>query len=83
MTATLATPSTSTKFSGKTKLFINNEWCDASDGGTFETYNPATGETIAKVAHATKQDVDSAVKAARKALEKVPGGEWMPEIAAS
>ena len=72
MTATLTTPPTATTFSGKTKLFINNEWCDASDGGTFETYNPATGETIAKVAHATKHDVDLAVNAARKALDKGP-----------
>ncbi len=74
MTATLASPPTATKFSGTTKLFINNEWCDAADGGTFETYNPATGEVIAEVAHATSQDVDSAVKAARKALEQGPWG---------
>ena len=73
MSAALATPPTATKFSGNTKLFINGEWTNSSDGATFDTYNPATGETIAKVAHATKEDVDRAVKSARKALEK---GAW-------
>ena len=48
-----------------TKLFINNEWVDPVDGGEFETYNPATGEVIAKVAAAGPADVDKAVKAAR------------------
>ncbi|MCX7408661.1 MAG: aldehyde dehydrogenase family protein [Planctomycetota bacterium] len=73
MSAALASPPTATKFSGNTKLFINGEWTNSSDGATFDTYNPATGETIAKVAHATKEDVDRAVKSARKALEK---GAW-------
>jgi aldehyde dehydrogenase (NAD+) len=56
----------------QTRLMINNEWVDASDGGTFETLNPATGEVLAKVAHATAKDVDMAVKCARKALETGP-----------
>ena len=56
----------------QTRLMINNEWVDSSDGSTFETLNPATGETIAKVAHATAKDVDMAVKAARRAVETGP-----------
>ena len=75
MSAALASPPTATKFSGNTKLFINGEWANSSDGATFDTYNPSTGETIAKVAHATKDDVDRAVKSARKALEKGPWGK--------
>src|SRR5215468_9320925 len=51
------------------KLFIDNEWVDPVDGGEFETLNPATGATIAKIAAAGKADVDRAVKAARRALE--------------
>ena len=51
----------------QTRLMINNEWVNASDGGTFDTLNPATGEVVAKVAHATAKDVDSAVRVARKA----------------
>lgn len=45
-------------------LFINGEWVPASDGGTFVTTNPATGETLATCAEATSEDVDAAVKAA-------------------
>jgi aldehyde dehydrogenase (NAD+) len=56
----------------ETRLFINNEFVDAADRGTFETVNPATGEVIAKVAAAGPADVDRAVKAARAALESGP-----------
>ena len=45
-------------------LYINGTFRPASDGGTFDTYNPATGEKLASCAEATKQDVDDAVKAA-------------------
>jgi aldehyde dehydrogenase (NAD+) len=56
----------------ETRLFINNDWVAPADGGTFDTYNPATGEVIAKVAAASASDVDRAVKAARAALESGP-----------
>ena len=49
-------------------LFINGEFVPASDGGTFDTINPATSERIATCAEATKEDVDAAVKAAWKAF---------------
>ncbi len=55
-----------------TKLFIDNAWVDPAEGGSFETFNPATGEPIARVAAATAADVDRAVKAARRALESGP-----------
>jgi len=55
-----------------TKLFIDNQWVNSSDGGEFETINPATGEVLAKVAAGSAADVDRAVKAARKALESGP-----------
>jgi len=58
----------------ETRLFINNQWVDPGQGGTFDTYNPATGEVIAKVAAASAADVDRAVKAARAALESGPWG---------
>ena len=56
----------------QTKLLIDNRWVDPVEGGTFDTYNPATGEVIAKVAAAGSADVDKAVKAARRALEAGP-----------
>jgi aldehyde dehydrogenase (NAD+) len=58
-----------------TKLLIDNKWVDAADGKTFDTYNPATGDVIGKVAAGTAVDVDKAVKAARKALESGPWGK--------
>ena len=51
----------------RSRLWIGNEWSDAEDGGTFATVNPATGETIAEVAHAKEADVDRAVASAREA----------------
>jgi aldehyde dehydrogenase (NAD+) len=56
----------------ETRLFINNKWVEPADGKTFDTYNPATGEVIAKVAAASAADVDKAVKAARHALDAGP-----------
>ncbi|KAL4710934.1 hypothetical protein ACJJTC_017899, partial [Scirpophaga incertulas] len=57
-----------------TGLFINNEWVKSSDGRTFKTENPATGEVIAEVQQAGKVDVDKAVKAAKDAFEH--GSPW-------
>jgi aldehyde dehydrogenase (NAD+) len=56
----------------ETRLFINNDWVEPVEGKTFDTYNPATGEVVAKVAAAGAADVDKAVKAARRALESGP-----------
>jgi aldehyde dehydrogenase (NAD+) len=53
-------------------LLIGGEWVESADGRTLETIDPATGETIAQVAHAGADDVDRAVKAAAAALE----GPW-------
>ncbi|MDR2929910.1 MAG: aldehyde dehydrogenase family protein [Propionibacteriaceae bacterium] len=50
-------------------LFINGHWTSASDGGTFESTCPATGDRLATCAEATKQDVDRAVDAAWAAFE--------------
>ena len=32
----------------QTRLLIDNQWVDPVEGGTFETYNPAMGEVIAR-----------------------------------
>ena len=49
------------KLQEKYGLFINGEFRDASDGGTFETFCPANGEKLATCAEATKEDVDALV----------------------
>jgi aldehyde dehydrogenase (NAD+) len=57
---------------GKKKLFINGEFVESKSQKTFETYNPATGEVLAHVYEAGKEDIDLAVKAARKAFDEGP-----------
>ncbi|MEU7998294.1 aldehyde dehydrogenase family protein [Micromonospora sp. NPDC049060] len=54
-------------------LFVDGEFVDPTDGGTFKTVNPASEEVLAEVAEAGAQDVDRAVRAARQAYEKVWG----------
>ena len=59
-------------------LFIGGELVDPKSGRWFETINPATEETLAGVAEAGAEDVDLAVRAARKAStkwRKLPGSE--------
>ena len=56
----------------QTKMLIGGKWCDSVSGETFETFHPATEEKIADIARANAQDVDRAVKAARKAFEEGP-----------
>jgi phenylacetaldehyde dehydrogenase len=60
------------------KMLIGGKWVDAVSGKTFETYNPATGEVLARVAEGDKADIDLAVKAARKAFESGPWPEMSP-----
>jgi len=55
------------------KLFIGGRWVESSGGKTFATYDPATGDELAKVAEANGEDVDRAVAAARKSFER---GDW-------
>ena len=57
----------------KTQLLIGGTWRDASDQGTYRDTNPATGAPIADVADATRDDVDAAVAAARRAFDT---GKW-------
>ncbi|MEG3634714.1 aldehyde dehydrogenase family protein [Micromonospora palythoicola] len=54
-------------------LFINGEFVDPADGGSFKSINPASEEVLAEIAEGGAQDVDRAVRAARKAYEKVWG----------
>ena len=57
-------------------LFINNKWVKPASKQYIESINPATSKPLARVAAANSEDVDKAVKAARKAFEswgKTPG----------
>lgn len=50
-------------------LFIGGKFVDSS-GSTFDTISPSTEKKITTVSHATEDDVDRAVKAARAAYDK-------------
>ncbi|MFF7112185.1 aldehyde dehydrogenase family protein [Streptomyces albogriseolus] len=59
-------------------LFIDGEFTEAAGGKVFKTVSPSTEEVLSEVAEASEEDVDRAVRAARKAFEKwsaLPGSE--------
>ena len=60
------------------QLFINGRWSDSASGRTFDTPNPATGETLAHVAEGEAEDINRAVKAARRAFEDGPWSTMTP-----
>src|SRR6185437_6695442 len=60
------------------KLFIDGQWTEAASGKTFETPNPATGETLANVAEGDAEDINRAVSAARKAFDSGPWSRMTP-----
>jgi 1-pyrroline dehydrogenase len=53
----------------KQDMFIGGEWTPGAGGDAQEIVNPATGKVIAHVPKGTKEDVDRAVAAARKAFD--------------
>ena len=55
------------------KLYINGDWITPAKGGTFETIDPSDESVITRVAAATAEDVDLAVKSARTAFDD---GSW-------
>jgi len=48
--------------------YVGGEWIDGAGGETFESENPATGETLATVRRGTAADVDAALAAAEAAF---------------
>jgi aldehyde dehydrogenase (NAD+) len=73
MSTVLDPSSLSASLGGRPKnLLIGGEWVPASSGRTLDSINPSTGEVIAQIAEGDAEDVDRAVKAARKAFE----GPW-------
>jgi aldehyde dehydrogenase (NAD+) len=57
----------------QTECLIDGQWTPAQSGCTFATIDPATEAVIAQVAEGDAEDIDLAVRAARRAFEQ---GEW-------
>ena len=60
------------------QMLINGDWVDASDGGTFDSVNPSTGEIWSRVPEATEADVNRAVVTAHEAFTKGPWAKMTP-----
>jgi succinate-semialdehyde dehydrogenase/glutarate-semialdehyde dehydrogenase len=50
------------------RCLIDNEWCDADSGGTFDITNPASGEVLSSVPAAGAAETQRAIDAAERAL---------------
>ncbi|WP_116140913.1 betaine-aldehyde dehydrogenase [Trinickia diaoshuihuensis] len=50
---------------GPQRLFIGGAYVEATSGEHFETFDPATGERLAAVAQASRDDIERAVASAR------------------
>ncbi|CAI6329000.1 unnamed protein product [Periconia digitata] len=72
----------------ETRLFINGEFSESSNGKTFDLTNPATLKHVAKVHEASEEDTDRAVAAAKaafpswSALSPEQRGEYFKKLAA-
>lgn len=53
---------------------------DSIPGRTFPTYDPRTGDVLARVAEGDAEDIDRAVAAARKAFDEGPWPKMTPYV---
>ncbi|WP_444436912.1 aldehyde dehydrogenase family protein [Pseudomonas sp. A6] len=70
------------------QLYINGQWVSPDLGGTFTSFDPASGRPLREVPAATEEDVDHAVRAARQAFNRGWGqsrgserAEWLEALA--
>jgi aldehyde dehydrogenase (NAD+) len=67
-----------------TGIFIDNQFRAGSKNGLIDVVNPTSGKLLTQIAEGTKEDVDAAVAAARKAFETTWGlnapGHWRGEL---
>ena len=69
------------------KMYINGQFCEASDGQWIDVLNPSTEEVISRQPNGTIEDVNRALdaaKAAQKAWGKTPAIEraaWLKKLA--
>ncbi len=61
------------------RMFIDGEWVDAASGRSFESLNPYTGLAWATIPDSREEDVNRAVEAARRALDR-PDWKGIPPI---
>ncbi len=55
--------------------FVDGMWCVAEGSRTLPSIDPSTGEEFGEIADSSTEDVDRAVRAARKAFDSGPWGQ--------
>jgi succinate-semialdehyde dehydrogenase/glutarate-semialdehyde dehydrogenase len=50
------------------RMFIDGQWCDATDGRTLGVINPATEEVVHDIAYGSRKETKRAIEAAHKAM---------------
>ncbi len=66
------------KLAPETRNLIDGRLVPASNGGVFDNLNPATGEVLGHCADGTKDDMDAALAAARRAFDET---DWSQDAA--
>jgi aldehyde dehydrogenase (NAD+) len=61
------------------RMYVDGRWVEARSGRTYEIPNPATEKTVAEVPDAEREDMTSAIAAARRAFDE---GPWRRSTAA-
>jgi betaine-aldehyde dehydrogenase len=60
------------------QLYIDGRWLDSSDGRAFDVVNPATEEVIGRAPEGSRQDMQRAIAAARRAFDEGPWPRMVP-----
>lgn len=79
MTALALRPDVQSFVTKSRPMLIDGRFVAAASGKTFASVDPATGETLAQVAEGDREDVERAVRAARRAFDS---GAW-PDVTPS
>jgi acyl-CoA reductase-like NAD-dependent aldehyde dehydrogenase len=58
---------TSEMKAGRLSMYIGGEWTDSASGETFERISPVTGEVLASLPRANREDAQAAIDAANRA----------------
>jgi acyl-CoA reductase-like NAD-dependent aldehyde dehydrogenase len=81
MTATLSSgldPRTADFISRPQQMYVDGQWVESASGRRFDTVDPATEHVITTVPHSDADDVERAVRAARRAFEDGPWPAMTP-----
>ena len=63
---------------GERRMLIDGKLVDSSNGNTFDNINPATEDVLGPVADGTKEDMNRAIDAARRAFDETENAIPVP-----